>query len=77
MQARLSGAGPGAVKVRVQGLVTFSGASLGTISNRFLDMCAAPAVGGRGAGAMKKIYWLGCVYGVILIFGCVCFGVGY
>ena len=31
-------------------------------------MCAVSAVGGVGAGAVKNIYWLGCVYGVIFIF---------
>ena len=46
--------GPGAVKVRVRGLVTFSGASLGTISNRFLHICSVSGVGGGGAGAVKK-----------------------
>ena len=53
MEVRLFG-GPGAVKVRVRGLVTFSGASSGTISNRFLHICAVSGVGGGGAGAVKK-----------------------
>ena len=53
MQVRLL-VGPGAVKVRVPGLVTFSGASLGTISNRFLHICAVSGIGGGGAGVVKK-----------------------
>ena len=69
MQARLSGAGPGAVKVR-QGLVTFSGASLSKISYRFLDMCA---VSGGGGGVKKNILaWLGAIFN----FGCGYFLVG-
>ena len=43
--------------MRVRGFITFSGASLGTISKRFLDMCAVSAVGGGDVGALKKIYW--------------------
>ena len=46
--------GPGAVKVRVRGLVTFSVASLGTISNSLLYICAVSGVGGGGAGTVKK-----------------------
>ena len=46
--------GPGAVKVRVRGLVTFSGSSLGTIFNRFLHICAVSGVWAGGAGAVKK-----------------------
>ena len=46
--------GPGVAKVWVRGLVTFSEASLGTISNRFLHICAVSGVGGGGAGAVKK-----------------------
>ena len=56
------------VKVRVQGLVTFSGASLGTISYRFLDMCAVSVVG--GGGAVKKNIYLLAWLGAIFIFVC-------
>ena len=58
--------GPAAVKVRVRGLVTFSDASLGTISNRFLHISAVSGVGGGGAGAgavkKKNIDIIACTY---------------
>ena len=66
--------GPGAVKVRVRGLVSFSVSSLCTISNRFLHICAVSGIGGGGAGAVKKKiltllrvridFWLRAFFGV-------------
>ena len=57
---RCGSGSPDAIEVRVRDLVTFFRAGLGIISDLFLDMGTVSAVGGVGAGTLKKniLAWL-------------------